>query len=197
MSVAAIVLAAGRASRYRAAGGQAVSKLVAGFRGEPLVRHAVRAAVASRATPVVVVTGHARAAVETALEGFAVRFVHNPDFASGLASSLRTGLAAIGDAATAVVVLLGDMPLVTADLVDALIASSDAAPAAGAALPVVEGVRGNPVLLARCLFGPAARLRGDEGARRLLREPGLTVLEIEVRGDAARLDIDEPSGLQG
>src|SRR5271170_914074 len=108
--IAAIVLAAGRSSRYIAAGGAEVSKLVAEYRGEPLVRGVARAALTSRARPVVVVTGHARAEVEAALADLPVSFAFNPDFASGLASSLKAGIAAVPTAAAAVVVLLGDMP---------------------------------------------------------------------------------------
>src|SRR6185437_13977294 len=99
--IAAIVLAAGRASRYRAAGGAEPTKLVAEYRGQPLVRWAARAALASRARPVIVVTGHARAEVEAVLAGLDLRFVHNADFAevAGLrgdagARGLLQGLAA-------------------------------------------------------------------------------------------------------
>ena len=63
--------------------------------GKPLVRHAVEAALASRARPVVVVTGYAREAVEAALTGLPVVFVDNADFASGLSSSLKIGVAAL------------------------------------------------------------------------------------------------------
>jgi molybdenum cofactor cytidylyltransferase len=134
--VAAIVLAAGRASRYRAAGGAEETKLVADFHGEPLIRWAARAALASRARPVVVVTGHAKAEVETALAGLGLHFTHNPDFASGLASSLRTGLAALPPEAAGAVVLLGDMPEASASVVDALIDRFLSTPGACAGKPL-------------------------------------------------------------
>ncbi|MBV8472012.1 MAG: NTP transferase domain-containing protein, partial [Hyphomicrobiales bacterium] len=93
--IGAIVLAAGRATRFRAGGGAESSKLVASLGGEPLVRHAARAALASRARPVVAVTGHAREDIKAALAGLDVVFAHNPDYASGLASSLKAGIAAL------------------------------------------------------------------------------------------------------
>ena len=83
MSVAAIVLAAGRGARFGAAPG----KLLAHYRGRPLARHAVEAALASKASKTIVVTGHARGDVEQVLAGLPVNFAHNPDFASGVASS--------------------------------------------------------------------------------------------------------------
>ncbi len=194
--IGAVVLAAGRSARFRAAGGQDVSKLVAMLDGKPLVRHAAEAALASRARPVVVVTGHAREAVEAALAGLPLLFAHNADFASGLASSLKAGMAALpGDVAGALV-LLGDMPRIEAPLLDRLIGAFAARPFALAAAPVHAGRRGNPVLLARALFPALARLEGDEGARRLLNEADpQRIVEVEVESDGVTLDIDTPGEL--
>lgn len=188
------MLAAGRSARYRAAGGQAASKLLDDFAGEALVRHPVRAALGARLAAVTVVTGHVGPAVEAALDGLTVRFVHNADFQTGLASSLRTGLATLDVATEAVVVLLGDMPLVTPALIDALVTRWAGASSADAVVPVTRaGERGNPVLLARSLFAAAGRLHGDEGARRLLHDPAVQVLDVLVEGVAARFDVDEPA----
>jgi molybdenum cofactor cytidylyltransferase len=194
--VGAVVLAAGRSSRFRAAGGEEPSKLVAPLAGEPLVRHAARAALASRARPIVVVTGHAREQVETALAGLEVAFAHNPEFATGLASSLKTGIAALPEGVAGALVLLGDMPAVDPALLDRLIDAFASQPRALAAAPVQAGRRGNPVLLSRALFPEIARLAGDEGARRLLREADpQRILEVEVEGAAATLDVDTPEDL--
>ena len=88
--IAAIVLAAGRSTRM---GGP--NKLLAEIGGKPLVRIAAEQALASRARPVIVVTGHQRDKVEAALAGLDVRFVHNPNFAEGLSTSVKAGLAAL------------------------------------------------------------------------------------------------------
>ena len=194
--IAALVLAAGKASRYRAAGGAAPTKLVADYRGKPLVRWAVEAALAARTRPVTVVTGHARAEVEAALAGLDVRFVHNPDFAEGLSTSLRAGLAALGAEVAGAVVLLGDMPDAAAQTIDALIDAFVAADA-DAAIPVFAGARGNPGLLGRALFARAAQLTGDEGARGLLRglEPA-RLLSVSVADAGIGRDIDTPDDLQ-
>ena len=90
--IAAIILAAGRSTRM---GGP--NKLLAEIGGRPLVRIAVEEALASSAQPVIVVTGHQREKVEAALEGLKVQRVHNPDFAEGLSTSLKAGLAAVPD----------------------------------------------------------------------------------------------------
>jgi molybdenum cofactor cytidylyltransferase len=194
--VAALVLAAGRASRYRAAGGSEPTKLVADYRGEPLARWAVRAALASHARPVIVVTGHARAEVEAVLAGLDVSFVHNPDYADGLATSLRAGVAALPPDAAGAVVLLADMPEASAAVVDALIARFEAAPDALAAVALYGGRRGNPVLLGRGLFAQVARLTGDEGARGLLAAlPPERIASVEVAEAGVTKDVDRPEDL--
>ncbi len=193
MTIAAILLAAGTASRYRTADPSVATKLVARLGGVPLVRLAAEAALASRATPVVVVTGHAEAEVRSALDGLMLTVVSNADFASGMASSLHAGLAALPPDCDGALVLLADMPGVTATVLDALIEAFEAADQAEAVVPVHGGRRGNPALLGRALFAAAMTLTGDEGARRLLARA--RVVEVPLGSDAVLLDIDEPGML--
>ncbi len=192
--VAAIVLAAGASSRFRARDASVPTKLVAELDGVPLVRLVANAALASRTRPVIVVTGHAESDVRAALDELDLRFVHNPYFASGLSGSLRTGLSALPPEVSGALILLGDMPLVSADLLDRLIEAHDGAPDMDAVAPVTGGQRGNPVLIVRPLFEAAASLSGDEGARRLLAKA--KVLEIEIPGVAAMVDVDDPETLR-
>ena len=115
---------------------------------------------------------------------------------TGIASSLRAGLAAMPPDAAAALVLLGDMPKVEAGLIDRLIEAFEARPDALAVAPLQGGRRGNPVLIARALFAEAGRLEGDEGARRLLA--GLNprqVVEIESAEFDASFDVDTPDDL--
>ncbi len=190
MSVAAIVLAAGRGARFDAAR----SKLLADYGGRPLVRCAVEAALASNASKTIVVTGHARGEIEQALVGLPAAFAHNPDFASGMASSLRAGLARAADSGGALI-LLGDMPGVTSAILDQLIAAFERAPECAAVAPVYQGRRGNPVLLGGRLVAGVASLTGDEGARRLLRAVD-GVIEIAVDDKSVIMDIDTQEDLE-
>jgi len=192
--IAAVILAAGRSSRYCEQGGAEASKLVADYRGAPLVRAVADAALASRARPIFVVTGHARAEVEAALAGLPLTFVDNPDFATGLASSLKTGIGALPQGVAGAVVLLGDMPEIQARVIDSLIDRLADNPDAVAAAPVFAGQRGNPVLLGRSLFLKLARLGGDEGARRLLNGAE-GVIDVPFDDAAVTLDIDTPAEL--
>ena len=154
------------------------------------------AALASRARPVVVVTGHAREAVEAALAGLPVAFVDNAGFATGLASSLNVGVAALPSGVAGALIILGDMPGIEAATLDCLIDAFARRPDALAATPIHAGRRGNPALLSRALFAELARLGGDEGARHVLvaADPG-RVVEVDIDSDGVTIDVDTPDDL--
>jgi molybdenum cofactor cytidylyltransferase len=190
-NIAAVILAAGRSTRM---GGP--NKLLAEIGGKSLVRIVAEQALASKASSVIVVTGHQAADVEKALRGLKVDFVYNPDFVDGLASSVKTGIAAVPAKADGAIVCLGDMPLIDAHLIDRLIAAF--APDRGGliALPVNDGRRGNPVLWSRRFFKELMTLDGDIGARHLIAKHGEAVAEVPVEGHSAFLDIDTPQALE-
>ncbi len=190
-NIAALVLAAGRSSRM---GGP--NKLLAEIGGRPLVRMAVEAALASRARPVIVVTGHQRERVEAALAGLPVEFVHNPVFADGLGTSLKAGVAALPPQADGVVVCLGDMPQIDAALIDRLVGALDADRDALIAVPTIDGKRGNPVAWSRRFFPELMAVEGDIGARHLISLYGEAVVEVPLSGPAALTDIDTPEALK-
>jgi molybdenum cofactor cytidylyltransferase len=189
--VAAIILAAGRSTRM---GGP--NKLLAELGGKPLVRLVTEQALASKAKDVIVVTGHQAELVEKALHGLDVKFVRNPDFAQGLASSVKAGVAAVRDDADGAVICLGDMPMISAQLIDHLIEAF--APDRGnlIAVPVSDGRRGNPVLWSRRFFNELMTLDGDIGARHLIAKHSEAVAEVPVEGFGAFLDIDTPQALE-
>jgi molybdenum cofactor cytidylyltransferase len=188
--VAAIILAAGRSTRM---GGP--NKLLAELGGKTLVRIVTEQALASKAKGVIVVTGHQAEQVEKALHGLNVKFVRNPDFAQGLAGSVKAGVAAVPGDADGAVICLGDMPLIDAHLIDRLIEAF--APDRGnlIAVPVSDNRRGNPVLWSRRFFNELMTLDGDIGARHLIARHSEAVAEVPVEGHGAFLDIDTPQAL--
>ena len=190
-SFAAVVLAAGRSSRM---GGP--NKLLAEIGGRPLVRIVAEEALASRARPVVVVTGHQHERVETALAGVPMTCVHNPHFADGLGTSLKTAIAALPADVDGAVVCLGDMPQVDAALIDRLIGVIDPDKGALVAVPTIDGKRGNPVVWSRRFFPDLMAVEGDAGARHLIGRYAEAVVEVPVSGKAALIDIDTPEALE-
>ena len=188
--VAAVLLAAGRSTRMGA-----VNKMLAEIGGKSLVRIAAEQAIASRAQPVIVVTGHERERVEAALKGLPVRLVHNPDFSEGLGTSLKTGIASVPQEADAAIVCLADMPQVDAALINRLIAAFDPERGALVVLPSIDGRRGNPVVWSRRFFHDLMSIQGDIGARHLIGNYAEAVVEVPVSGDAALTDVDTPESL--
>lgn len=186
----AIVLAAGSSSRMGA------HKLLLPLGGRPLAAYAVAAACASQAEPVVVVLGRGAEEVRAALpEGRYVTGV-NPDFAAGMAGSLRTGLRALRTAAgdgqlAGVLIALADQPLASADLFDALLRRAAEVSEAIVA-PSYGGRRGNPVVFPAALFDELERVEGDKGGRAVIaRHTGRLAL-VEWPDLRAALDVDRP-----
>jgi molybdenum cofactor cytidylyltransferase len=188
--VDAVVLAAGRSSRM---GGP--NKLMALFAGQPLVRLTTQSARASRAGAVVVVTGHQHDRVGDALSGIGVRLEHNREYASGLASSLKAGISALAPDADGALVMLGDMPGVTAADLDRLIAAFSKAGGQAIVRATHDGKRGNPVILPRAVFADVMKLEGDTGARHIVEAGDHATIDVEL-GGAASLDVDTPEAME-
>ena len=188
--VAAVILAAGRSTRM---GGP--NKLLAEIGGRPLVRIAAEEALASRARPVIVVTGHQRDKVEAALAGLDVQRVHNPNFAEGLSTSVKTGLTAVPDDVDGAIVCLGDMPQVSAPLIEKLVGTFDPERGALVVVPTIDGKRGNPVVWARRFFPELMALDGDVGARHLIARYPEAVAEVPLTDTAVMVDVDTPEAL--
>ncbi len=191
-SVSALVLAAGLSSRM----GGRNKLLLPDAAGRAMVARVVDAVLASRAAPVVVVIGHQAPEVRLALAGLDARFAEAADYAQGLSASLRAGLASVPAQAGAVLVCLGDMPLVSGADIDRIIEAYDPAEGRLIVVPTHNGKRGNPVLWDRRFFAEMAALTGDTGARGLLLRHADSVAEVEVGSDSVLVDFDTPEAVE-
>jgi molybdenum cofactor cytidylyltransferase len=189
-NVAALVLAAGQSSRM---GG--TNKLLAEVDGVPMLVRAVNAALASKAASVTVVLGHEAEKAEALLAGRRVILVRNPDYAQGMSTSLRAGIRALPPEAEAAVVLLADMPRVSAVQVDRLIDAFEAG-RPSIVVPQRNGRRGNPILWPHEFFTRMQAVSGDKGARGLLEEHPQCIRSVEMDDDAIHADVDTPDNLQ-
>jgi molybdenum cofactor cytidylyltransferase len=188
--IAALILAAGQSRRMGAE-----NKLLADVGGRPMVSIAADAAAASQAVRTIVVTGHEEDSVRAVLKGDGVEFVNNPDYAEGLSTSLKAGVAAMPDDIDGVVVLLGDMPKVTSAHINALIAAFDPLEGRSICVPTHRGKRGNPVLFSRNIFAEIADVAGDVGAKYLIGQHEDEVAEVPVGDDGIFADVDTPQAL--
>lgn len=186
MEIAGLVLAAGAGRRY------GMAKALVAYRGRLLVRRAADCLDAAGCAPTLVVIGAEAPRVREAAPE--LTYLDNPDWATGMGSSLRAGLSALaGTAAIAAVVLLVDMPGVTPPAVRriAALADKDALVMGGYA-----DRRGHPVLLGRDHWaGVGAAATGDRGARDYLRAHADLVRVVDVGDVADDADLDVPSGV--
>lgn len=184
--VAAVILAAGLSRRL----GQ--PKLLLPLGGGSLIRRATEQVIAAGGgqwKEVVIVLGHEAARVQQELEGFSVRTVFNPRFEMGMSASLIAGLQAVTPPAAGAMVLLGDQPLVSTEVIRSMLAAfrkSDRPIIA----PAYGGVMGNPVLFSRSLFSELMAVEGDKGGRDVVMRDPERVETLAFEADLAPRDVD-------
>lgn len=145
---------------------------------------------------IVVVTGHEAEKIRAELTDDRLDFVHNPSFAEGLSTSLISGLKAVPADSDAILVCLGDMPLIDKNQINQLINAFDPENNAAICIPTFIGKRGNPVLWSRQFIPEMMTIKGDNGARHLLGNYTGDIQEVPMNTDAILTDIDTPEALK-
>ncbi len=197
LRIGAVLLAAGEGTRM---GG--VAKPLITLQGVPLIKRQLVALSGAGIDEVVIVTGHAREAVEAQVQTFPVTLAHNPAYRDGQQGSVRIGLAALSGAFDAVLVVLADQPLIGADDVTELVSAFKKRPAGHVVVPrvTVEGVarRGNPIVLDATAQADILSSDANLGCRHFIeRNPTLVhvhdttntrfVTDLDTLDDVARL----------
>jgi len=184
-AVALLLLAAGASTRMGR------PKQLLPYHGRTLLRHAAETAVVAGCAPIVLVTGALHDELLAEIVGLPILAVHNSDWETGMASSIRAGLAAVAAAAPrAVLVMLTDQPLVTPELLRQLIVQQQAtqAPIVAAAYGETLGV---PAIFDKSLLPELLKLQGAQGAGRLIARLGAAVGQVAF--PAGLLDVDTPA----
>ncbi|HEY2029520.1 MAG TPA: nucleotidyltransferase family protein [Myxococcales bacterium] len=186
--IAGVVLAAGQSRRM------GKNKLLLDLNGKSVVRRAVEKAEAAGLSPVLVVTGHERERVEAELRGLSCQLVFNPDYASGMNSSVAAAISAVPDDCAGAVLLLADMPLVTAAMLEAL---CEARRESNAPLivSVFGGVVAPPMLYGRGLFSELRQLAGDGCGKRVIKQHRAEAIELAWPAEALA-DLDVPADVE-
>lgn len=194
MSVAVVIPACGASRRFGSD-----NKLLRAIHGVALIRRVVDAALASRAADVGVIVRPGDKAVRSALSGADIQFVENPAFDEGMASSIRTGVAAFEAGGnvdvSGLAILPGDQPLMRAEVLDRLISVFEDSLGERVVVPVIACRGGvarerrveqrNPVIWPRSYWRRLAALEGDGGGKRILQ--GVT---SNLRADVLFTDAD-------
>ncbi len=185
LRVGAVLLAAGEGRRM---GG--VSKPLIRLQGVPLINRQLIALSGAGVDEVVVVTGHARDAIEAQVQSFPVTLAHNADYAQGQQGSVRVGLAALSGNFDAVFIVLADQPLIaSADLVE-LMSAFKKRPSGNLVVPVVNGQRGNPILLDEVALARVLASETQLGCRHLITQQPELVHVFETTNTRFTMDLD-------
>jgi molybdenum cofactor cytidylyltransferase len=187
--IAALVLAAGKSSRMGS------NKLLEDLNGQPMIAQTVQRIAASQVEKIMVVTGHQADKIQAALAQMPVSFVHNAHYSEGLATSLRAGVSALQNNYDAILICLGDMPLVDARDINRMIAGFNSVEHRSIVVPIFERTFGNPVLWGAEHFSALLACEGDRGARGLLEKLKDDVVEITIDNQSVVLDADTPEAL--
>ncbi len=196
-STAAIILAAGSSSRM----GEGRHKLLLPLAGRPVLAHVIEAALASQARPIIVVLGHQASEVRAQIAPYTtqsdVLLVENPGYMKGMSASMRTGIKFLmsinipqgSPSLDNALIMLGDQPLITPQIIDNLIKARHATGKRIIA-PLYDGKRGSPVLFDASLFIELLEVTGDEGGRSILERHRQEVGTVEVSDSMANYDMD-------
>lgn len=192
-TIGGVILAAGQSQRMGAQ-----NKLLAEIDGVPIIRRTAQALLDGGLNDLVIVTGHEHRLVAAALDDLPVTCIYNDDYQSGQASSVACGVRHHQNGShAAVLIALGDMPLVRPELIAALLRDHSSLPDATdrITLPVFDGRRGNPVIWGRGFFDELVALTGDAGGRIIFAENKNAVNSLGWPDDSIHLDIDTPEAL--
>lgn len=199
-AVAGVLLAAGTSSRMGR------NKLLLEWNGETMVHGCARRAVAGGVSPLIVVLGPSAAAIRSALSDVPCDTVVNPEYESGMASSVRAGLAAVPEAAAAVIILLADMPHVTGEMVGQMIQRYHTT-RAPLVISEYDGISAPPVLYDRLLWAELASANGEGRGRDIaarhrdqsetMRWPASALADLNVPEDYARLTRESLTPCEG
>lgn len=183
--VTAIVLAAGQSHRM---GNK--NKLLLKIDDCPMIGHVAKTLNESCLDEIIVVTGFEAEQIRNVLNSYDFRFVDNPGYEQGLSTSLIAGLRCVDEMTDAVVICLGDMPMVTSTGIKQLI--NEFNPEAGheICVPTYEGKRGNPILWSRRFINEMLQLEGDVGAKHLLFSYDDVVHEVSMQDSGVLIDFD-------
>lgn len=181
--ISAIVLAAGESTRM------GFPKLLLPIKGKSLLQHVIVNALQSKVGEVIVVLGAEATKLRREIKQSQVKIIENASYKEGLSTSLKAGLQAVSPQAQAVLILLGDQPLISHDIIDALIDKYEESGSIMVA-PVYKGKRGNPVLFDSSLIPELSRVTGDKGGREIIEKHPAQLATVDFESTITGTDID-------
>jgi len=187
MKIAGLILAAGGSSRM---GDE--NKLMMPFQGKPMLNHVVNASLNSNLTQTFVVVGHQSSEIKNLVQSDDIQCVENEQWETGMASSIVAGISQLKQF-DGFLILLGDMPLVTPELINEIIFHGSADKIV---IPIKDGLHGNPVFFGSKFRDELLTLYGDSGAKKVIQDNLSSMIKIEIQSNIIFKDYDTKESLE-
>jgi molybdenum cofactor cytidylyltransferase len=187
MKIAGLILAAGCSSRM---GDE--NKLMMPFQGKPMLKHVVNASLNSNMTQTFVVVGHQSSEIKNLVQSDDIQCVENEQWETGMASSIVAGISQLKQF-DGFLILLGDMPLVTPELINEIIFHGSADKIV---IPIKDGLHGNPVFFGSKFRDELLTLYGDSGAKKVIQDNLSSMIKIEIQSNTIFKDYDTKESLE-
>jgi molybdenum cofactor cytidylyltransferase len=188
IKITGLVLAAGESRRM------GVTKQLLPFGHNTILGQVIRNALESNLDEIVVVLGYQAQEIGQNISDTPVKVVVNPEFREGLSSSIKKGLSNITET-SAVMILLGDQPLVGKEIINRLLAELGRGDR-GIIVPVYDNIRGHPVIFTSLYRDELLALQGDVGGKEIVRAHPEDVTEVNIDSEAVICDIDDRDDYQ-
>jgi len=191
--ISSILLAAGLSSRMNGE-----NKLIKEINGKPLILHAIKNLLGSTVNEIVVVLGFEKEIVENIIEkNKKIKFVFNKDYKKGVSSSIKIGLSNISSKCESFFICLGDMPNVNQNIYNKMIKTKfnynkKLKPnfRKEILIPTFGGINGNPILFSKYMKPKLMGIKGDEGAKELIKLYKNKSINIPIKNSGITLDFD-------
>ena len=188
--VANIILAAGQSKRMKE-----INKLLININNKIMIKNIIDNAIKSNATDNIIVLGHENEKVEKIIGNNIIVSI-NPNYKKGLSTSLKNGISALPEDCDAAIIILGDMPKISFNLINSLIKKFDPENNINIVTPSYQGKRGNPILIGRKFFPDILNLKGDVGAKSIISNHENELFDIPQKDSSALIDIDTKTDLK-
>jgi molybdenum cofactor cytidylyltransferase len=184
-NLSAIVLAAGKSGRMAPE-----NKLLLPFRKKTVIQTVMDEIVPLNFAQVLVVLGFEKDKLMEVLRDYPARFYYNPDYKRGMASSIQVGISQTNPAVGGYMIFLGDMPLINQVMLKTLVQSFYTDPESAIVVPTFKERNGNPVIFSKKYKKELLSLKGDRGARSVVKKFQDQVIEVQIQNERLLLDID-------
>ncbi|MCH8127591.1 nucleotidyltransferase family protein [candidate division KSB1 bacterium] len=184
-NITAIILAAGSSTRF---GDK--NKLLKPFMDSSIFGHVVKTMTNLPIAEVILVTGYEHEKIAEAIKHSNVHIIHNSEFQTGIASSIKCGVSAASQKTEGYMICLGDMPYITMDYIKNLLDTFINSQIPSIIVPTFQYRKGNPVIFSKNFIDDLLKIEGDKGAREVIDKHPDSIIEVQIRKETYFFDVD-------